>query len=288
MRRWLEIFLLVAGLTGVGIWIWSNVRISLYQKQANRALDEREPATPRAAPKPPALEDGALLGRLAIPRLNLRAVVREGAGERTLDVALGHITGTAFPGQTGNVGIAGHRDTLFRGLRGIADHDLIELQTPEGTFHYRVESTDIVKPDDVAVLRASAQPELTLVTCYPFYYVGPAPNRFIVKARLEDGGKTTPPASRKAAARRLQFVVSERHTSEVAPGITIGLYWADVPRHRASGYIWFAPQRRRIWLWNQTVNHPLAFDRQKDGSERQLVVTSVTKGSAAGYVLVAQ
>ena len=114
----------------------------------------------------------------------MRAVVREGAGEDTLDVALGHIPGTALPGQPGNVGIAGHRDTLFRGLRKIEKNDVIEFQTPAGSYSYKVESTEIVKPEDVGVLDASEHPEMTLVTCYPFYYVGAAPSRFIVKARL--------------------------------------------------------------------------------------------------------
>jgi sortase A len=303
MRRWIEILLLVAGLSGVGIWIWSNVRMSLFQKQANRALEHQlasRPAMP-GPPAPPALVDGELLGRLVIPRLNLRAVVREGAGEGTLDVALGHIPGTALPGQSGNVGIAGHRDTLFRGLRAIADDDLIQLQTTAGTFNYRVASTDIVKPSDVEVLRATAKPELTLVTCYPFYYVGSAPNRFIVKAHLVEaptteagGSQPAPPAQHaaartgKPASRKLSFVVSQHHTSRVAPGVLIGLYSVDARRHRASGWIWVAPERRRIWLWSQTVNQPLVFRGPHDGKQRQLVLTSVTKNAAAGYLVQAQ
>src|SRR6202041_1007025 len=111
---------------------------------------------PHALPQARApIQNGALLGRLAIPRLNLRAVVREGAGEDTLDVALGHIPGTALPGQAGNVGVAGHRDTLFRGLRKIEKNDVIEFQTPAGSYSYKVESTQIVKPKDVSVLHAS-------------------------------------------------------------------------------------------------------------------------------------
>jgi sortase A len=133
---------------------------------------------------PPAIRNGALIGRLEIPRLNMRAVVREGAGQDTLDVALGHIPGTALPGQPGNVGVAGHRDTLFRGLRKIEKNDVIEFQTPNGSYNYKVVSTEVVKPDNVAVLDAGRHPEMTLVTCYPFYYVGSAPDRFIVKARL--------------------------------------------------------------------------------------------------------
>lgn len=300
MRRWIEILLLVAGLGGVGIWIWSNVRMSLSQKQANRAL-EYELSTRPVTPAPPVLVNGELLGRLVIPRLNLHAIVREGAGEGTLDIALGHIPGTALPGQPGNVGIAGHRDTLFRGLKGIADDDLIQLQTPAGTFNYRVAATDIVKPTDVEVLRATPKPELTLVTCYPFYYVGSAPDRFIVKAHLVDAPQTQAngshpaPAVQRAAARtaklasrKLSFVVSPHHTSRVAPGVLIGLYSIDARQHRASGWIWVAPARRRIWLWSQTVNQPLVFRSPQDGKQRQLVLTSVTKSTASGYLLQAQ
>jgi sortase A len=124
-----------------------------------------------------------LLGRLTIPRLNLTEMVREGAQESTLSLALGHIPGTALPGQRGNVGVAGHRDKIFRGLRDVQKDDLIRFETLDGTYLYRVQETEIVMPDQVSVLRASQHPELTLVTCYPFYYVGSAPQRFIVKAR---------------------------------------------------------------------------------------------------------
>ena len=107
--------------------------------------------------------------------------------------------------QPGNAGIAGHRDTLFRGLFKIEKNDLIEFQTPAGSYNYQVERTSIVKPDDVTVLHASQHPEMTLVTCYPFYYVGSAPDRFIVKARLVDPPTVTlqpHPVLRRATANR--------------------------------------------------------------------------------------
>jgi sortase A len=220
MRRFFEILLLVAGLTGIGIWIWSNVRLSVSQKQANRTLEHELSSRGRpVAPPPPALENGALVGRLVIPRLNLKAVVREGAGESTLNVALGHIPGTAFPGQSGNAGIAGHRDTLFRGLRNIRDNDLVEVQTPSGTFNYQVESTDIVKPTDVDVLKASHQPELTLVTCYPFYYIGPAPNRFIVKARLVQSPPATQPESQAETPTKTRLETQAAATPAPVPAV---------------------------------------------------------------------
>jgi len=180
--------LLLGGLAGVGIWGWSRIHLALSQKEADKVLERSlatRPAIPKPMPKaPPPLPEGTLLGRIVIPRLKMQTVVREGAGTETLDVAAGHIPGTALPGQTGNVGVAGHRDTLFRALRNIAKNDLIEFETPTGSYNYEVESTRIVKPQDVEVLESNGHAEITLVTCYPFNYVGSAPNRFIVKARL--------------------------------------------------------------------------------------------------------
>jgi len=126
----------------------------------------------------------AVIGRLEIPNLHLTAMVQEGADARTLSRAVGHIPGTALPGGRGNVGLAGHRDTFFRALREIQMNDAIELQTPNGAYRYLVESTQIVGPRDVHVLASAGSESLTLVTCYPFYYVGSAPKRFIVRAGL--------------------------------------------------------------------------------------------------------
>jgi sortase A len=140
-----------------------------------------EPAPSEPAKAAPALR--SVIGRLEIPRLNLSVMVREGADGRTLSRAVGHIPGTALPGGLGNVGLAGHRDTFFRALQNIRENDAIEFETTSGTFRYVVKSTTIVSPRDVSVLAASAGGEnLTLVTCYPFYYLGSAPKRFIVRA----------------------------------------------------------------------------------------------------------
>lgn len=127
--------------------------------------------------------DRSIVGRIEIPRIDLKAMIHEGVTQRTLALAVGHIPGTALPGRTGNVGIAGHRDTFFRGLRSVQPGDAIILTTLEGSYEYRVESAEVVAPGDTRVLADSTQPELTLVTCYPFYYVGPAPERFIVHAK---------------------------------------------------------------------------------------------------------
>jgi sortase A len=135
---------------------------------------------------PPA--EGELLGRIQIPRIDVTAVIVEGVGKTSLRRAAGHIPGTALPDQDrGNVGIAAHRDSFFRGLKDIQKDDTIELTTLDGTRRYRVEWTKIVQPSDTSVLTATDGPALTLVTCYPFYYVGSAPKRFIVRAqRIDD------------------------------------------------------------------------------------------------------
>jgi sortase A len=122
---------------------------------------------------------------LRIPRLRLEAPVLEGTDEWTLDRAVGHIEGTALPEEVGNVGIAGHRDGFFRALKDIAEGDVLELALPGRVRRYRVDKVSIVHQDDVDVLASTAGARLTLVTCYPFYFVGPAPERFIVHARLE-------------------------------------------------------------------------------------------------------
>lgn len=125
---------------------------------------------------------GALVGRLEIARLGISVMVLEGADDSTLRVAAGHVPNTSLPGHGGNVGIAGHRDTFFRPLQNIRASDEIVLETPGETFRYVVEGTWVVAPEQIEVLDPTARPSLTLVTCYPFHFVGAAPYRFIVRA----------------------------------------------------------------------------------------------------------
>lgn len=131
-----------------------------------------------ARPAPPPL------AVLRIPRLRLEVPVLEGTDEWTLDRAVGHIDGTARPGEVGNVGIAGHRDGFFRVLKDISAGDAMELALSGETRRYRVQQISVVRPDDVSVLDPDQRQVLTLVTCYPFYFVGSAPERFIVRAEL--------------------------------------------------------------------------------------------------------
>jgi sortase A len=128
--------------------------------------------------------DTTPVARLQIPRIQLSAMVVAGDDDRALRVGPGHVVGTAWPGQPGNVAIAGHRDTFFRPLRRIRVGDDIVLVTKRGPFHYRVSSLRIVAPGDVSVLDSTRDPALTLITCYPFSMIGPAPRRFVVRADL--------------------------------------------------------------------------------------------------------
>jgi sortase A len=167
----------------------------VFQRRESRDLDRQllgQRVASQGAPQPQSTASGkgkpaaamhGLIGRIEIPRLFLSVVVVEGIGRTTLRRGIGHIPGTALPGEAGNVGLAGHRDTFFRPLKDLRVNDEIRFSTPRGDFRYEVESLRIVDPDDTGALAASGESELTLVTCYPFYYVGPAPKRWVVRAR---------------------------------------------------------------------------------------------------------
>ncbi|MBV8199249.1 MAG: class D sortase [Acidobacteria bacterium] len=169
---------------------WSAAPKALPPASETDRLDSFRPgaASPAAPqPAPPAPEEGSLLGRIEIPRVGISALVLEGIAGATLRRGVGHIPGTALSLPAGNIGLAGHRDTVFRGLKDIKKGDLIDLETLTGSDRYVVDWAQVVDPNDVGVLAVSNRPELTLVTCYPFYYVGSAPERFVVRAHLLGG-----------------------------------------------------------------------------------------------------
>ena len=142
----------------------------------------------RALPKPPAvvtppIAEGGVIGELEVPRLKLKAMVVQGDSEQLLRRAVGHLPETALPGEPGNVALAGHRDGIFRPLRNVLPGDSIIFRTADREFQYQVEWTAVVPPSAVRVIEPTSEPALTLVTCFPFYYVGAAPERFVVRAR---------------------------------------------------------------------------------------------------------
>jgi LPXTG-site transpeptidase (sortase) family protein len=131
------------------------------------------------------LAPGDLIGRVDVPRLKLSAAIAEGDDEKTLGNAVGHLPDTPLPWhRRGNVGLAAHRDGLFRPLEGIRLNDDVRIFTSRGEYHYKVKATHIVDPEDVWVLAPTSTPTITLITCYPFAFIGNAPRRFIVQAEL--------------------------------------------------------------------------------------------------------
>jgi sortase A len=178
--RGVQFLFLAAAVLLLGYYGFVTVDAWAFEHRENRALDRL--LNNQATPRLPAIATSGLIGRIDIQRLGLSVIVVEGITSKALRRAAGHISGTALPGQPGNVGISAHRDTFFRPLRNIKQNDVITLTTLLGEYRYRVVSTKIVGPNDVAVLEPSGQEVLTLVTCYPFYFVGSAPDRFIVRA----------------------------------------------------------------------------------------------------------
>jgi len=178
-----------AGLTGAvptDTRLWSPERIKAYEESLRQ-----KPGIPLAV--------------LSIPKIGLSVPVLEGTDELTLNRAVGLIEGTARPGTGGNVGIAGHRDGYFRGLKDVGAGDAIEMRTLSARDLYVVESVRIVSPDDVHVLDPTASPALTLVTCYPFYFVGSAPQRWIVRAVRREALPSTKPAGPTSGASLSEF-----------------------------------------------------------------------------------
>ena len=192
----LERYLLLLATLCLGAWGGSTLDEWLFQRDAARRLDALAESGGRMAfaARTKALRSG-LVGRIQIPRIGLEAIVAEGIASRTLDRAVGHLSRTAYPGESGNVALAGHRDTHFRRLERLKAGDEVRMVTPDGTFRYEVERILIVDPERADLVAPALPSRLTLVTCYPFRMVGPAPRRFVVIARQVD-----PPVARVTAS----------------------------------------------------------------------------------------
>lgn len=180
-----HLLLLTAGLA---FGWYAGVQVSAARDQASWAQElEQRTSLPKGSAagslsSQPARR--ALIGRVELQRVGVSAVAREGVDARTLRSAIGHVPETALPGERGNMAFAGHRDTFFRGLKNVRTGDQVVVTTTEGRYQYVVRDTKVVEPSDVDVLSHTPEPTLTLITCYPFDYIGSAPNRFIVRATL--------------------------------------------------------------------------------------------------------
>jgi sortase A len=185
--RWARNILLVSGILALSYVAFTLVSARIYQKNAVLTLDKQIQAEEQHKAVQPArpIKEGDVLGRIEIPRIGVSVAVLQGTTSRTLRLGVGHIKGTAFPGERGNIGIAGHRDTYFRALKDIHKDDEIQLQTAVGIARYEVDWIQITSPSNNSVLAPTTESSLTLVTCYPFYYIGAAPERFIVHAHKQ-------------------------------------------------------------------------------------------------------
>ena len=184
---WIERVLLGTGIVCLVWWGAVSRQATRYQREQRAALEGMRPSAPAVVDASVALATGSLIGSLEIPRLRLSAMIAQGDDDATLKVAIGHLPDTPLPWHEGNSALAGHRDTFFRPLQDIRVGDELRISTRHGDFRYQVRKTMVVGPNDVWILDPTDRPTLTLITCYPFSYVGKAPRRFIVRA--ERGGR---------------------------------------------------------------------------------------------------
>jgi sortase A len=187
-KRFLSVVFIICGCFLLGRGAREIFDFYWGQRQATKQFEELSKSKQLSESATPAhrhFELGETVAKLSIPRLGAELYVVEGDDDRDLRLGPGHMPGTALPGEKGNCVIAAHRDTHFRVLRNIREGDEIALETSEGRFVYTVDHTSIVKPTDVSSLAPTKSGVLHLITCYPFYFLGHAPKRFIVDAKLE-------------------------------------------------------------------------------------------------------
>ena len=183
-QRW-PLLLTIAGAVLLAYVGWAYGSMYFEQRRLAREFErqqERQQQASAAAPAPVSAED--TLTRLSVPKINLESVVVEGTNHRALLLGPGHLEDTPAPGENGNAVISGHRDTFFRHLNDLQAGDDVVVQRAGTTFHYRVTGKRVVEPTDVSVIAPTRDPEMTLITCYPTYYIGPAPKRLVVFSRL--------------------------------------------------------------------------------------------------------
>jgi len=186
-RSWREAVSLVFLAVGLAlIGYVASQYWGMYSGQRRLQAEWQKQMATAANPGLPPLSEAEMLTRVSIPKIRLDAVVVEGATPKQLAIGPGHLTETAYPGETGNTVITGHRDTFFRHIYELEKGDAVFVHRNGEVFKYEVTGKKIVKPEDVSVLRPTSDPQLTLITCYPTYYIGPAPDRLVVFSKLVD------------------------------------------------------------------------------------------------------
>jgi sortase A len=172
----------------------------MYRSQKSLEAEWERQTAAVSTPEHPVISPEMMLTRVVIPKIGLDAIVVEGASRKALSEGPGHMKETAMPGENGNVVITGHRDTFFRHIYELVKGDHIQVRRNGKTFTYEVTGKKIVMPDDVSVIRPTQDPRLTLITCYPTYYIGPAPKRLVVFSRLVDSTDDLPQHRQAAQA----------------------------------------------------------------------------------------
>lgn len=184
MRRIFALLLVVSGLGLLGYVSYQYW--DMYHTQRQLEAQWEQQAASASVPQTKQIPVVEMLTRVSIPRINMDAIVVEGASRKQLSIGPGHVVDTAMPGEPGNAVITGHRDTFFRNIYELKKGDVIIVRRNGHVFKYQVTGKKIVEPDDLSVLKPTIDPQLTLITCYPTYYIGPAPKRLVIFSKLAE------------------------------------------------------------------------------------------------------
>jgi len=203
-RKYVSVFLVVTGialLVYVASAYWDMFHT---QRTLEAQWEQQAAAAAKSSPGVRTVSADELLTRVVIPKINLDSIVVEGVSHRQLSIGPGHLKDTATPGEPGNSVISGHRDTFFRHIYELQKGDDIMIRRNGQVFRYQVTGKRIVPPDDVSVLKPTTDAQLTLITCYPTYYIGPAPKRLVIFSKLVDSGSEAQPAAQPVSERANQ------------------------------------------------------------------------------------
>jgi sortase A len=282
LLKWMQ-HLCLAGGTAVVVWCaFILIDAAISQRLAHETLASlpgassppsptAQPSLPQRSARPPTPAAGTPLAELSIPRIGLSAVVLQGTDNRTLRKGIGHVETTPLPGEAGNAAIAGHRDSFFRPLRNVVVGDDILLTTPGKQFHYRVSSVRIVDAGEVSVIGPTTDPALTLVTCYPFWFIGPAPDRFVVRAiRVE-----APVTLVSTASATTKAIRQEQPRLQQRPASSVRAKGSAATRNKAA-----ASRARRAAVGRPRSSEPTPDSTESPPKKPSLFRVALTRAAA--------